>query len=301
MTEDRGWHEHILQELPIGVYAVDPQRRITFWNHGAEHITGFRAGEMVGTACPDALLEHIDHTGTNLCQNGCPLSLALSSGKPQDQDIFLHHKAGHRVPVHVRVQPIFDDAGSCVGAVEVFQDNTPQMTALARINELQEQAYIDPLTGLANRRYAEQQLEYTLTEMKRLEWSFGVISMDIDHFKRINDRYGHAVGDETLTMVAGALRSGTRGFDVLARWGGEEFLCLAINIHADQLVVIAERLRLLVEQSFLTHNGERIAVTLSAGAALHKPGESARELLQRADQLLYESKAAGKNRVTHAA
>lgn len=287
MTKQPSWHEHILQELPIGVYYVDPQRRITFWNHGAERITGFLAGEMIGSACPDALLQHIDHTGRSLCTSGCPLSQAIRSGVSQEQDIFLHHKDGHRVPVHVRVQPIFNEAGKCIGAVEVFQDNTPQMAALERINELQEQAYLDPLTGLANRRYAEQQLEKTLAEMEQLGWSFGVIAIDIDDFKRINDRYGHAIGDDVLTMVASALRSGTRGFDVLARWGGEEFLCLALNVDDDQLAVIAERLRLLVERSFLDLNGERIAVTISAGAALQRPGEPVQDLLQRADQLLY--------------
>jgi len=298
MEPSKQFYRNMLDSLTIGIYFVDPQRRITFWNKGAERITGFKSEEMRGTRCPDSMLRHIDLDGTNLCKHGCPLSTAILKRELQEADVFLHHKQGHRVPIHVQASPMFNEEGQCIGAVEVFQDNSPKMVFLDRISELQKEAYLDPLTGLANRRYAERHLQTALAEMERLDLSFGVISLDIDNFKHINDTYGHAAGDRVLKMVAEALRAGSRSFDFIARWGGEEFLCVAVNINADQLQAVAERLRLLVEGSEFKQNGDVIRVTVSAGAALYRPGETITDVLQRADELLYESKAQGKNRVS---
>jgi len=298
MKTESSIYQSILEGLPIGVYFVDPDRRILYWNQGAEAITGFSAEELVGTRCPDGLLRHINHLGEDLCSQGCPLNDSLQTRQPNAGELFLHHKEGQRIPVSVRINPLFDEEGVCIGAVEIFQDNTPQHAILERISELQQQVYLDPLTGLANRRYAEQQLENAVVEMERLNWSFGVITLDIDDFKRINDTYGHEVGDKVLKMVAGTLRSGSRSFDVLSRWGGEEFLCISVNINAAQLADMTERLRMLVEKSFYMEDAEPIRVTISAGAAMHQPGESVESLLRRADQLLYTSKSEGKNRIS---
>ena len=125
-----------------------------------------------------------------------------------------------------------------------------------------------------------------------------MIALDIDNFKSINDAHGHAVGDRVLNMVAGALLAGSRSFDFIARWGGEGFLCVAVNVNEDQLQAVAERLRLLVEESAYDIEGTPIRVTVSAGAALYEPEESIAQLLQHADTLLYASKSGGKNRVT---
>jgi len=168
MQPSRQFYRNMLDSLSIGVYFVDPDRRITFWKQGAARIAGFSAEEMVGIHCPDSLLRHLDQAGTNLCKHGCPLSAALQRQAPQEADVFLHHREGHRVPIHVQASPMYDEDGVCIGAVEVFQDNSPQMAFLDRISELQQEAYLDSLTGLANRRYAEQHLNNTLAAMQRM-------------------------------------------------------------------------------------------------------------------------------------
>ncbi|HEX2768530.1 MAG TPA: GGDEF domain-containing protein, partial [Geobacteraceae bacterium] len=153
-------------------------------------------------------------------------------------------------------------------------------------------------TNLANRRYVEMNLQGKFDEMSRYGWQFGVIMMDIDHFKDVNNRYGHDSGDEALKMAAKTLLHCSRSSDLLGRWGGEEFIALINNTNMQKVHAIAERYRSLVEQSGLPLEETTISLTISVGATIAAAGESLESVIQRADKLLYESKAAGRNRVT---
>jgi diguanylate cyclase (GGDEF)-like protein/PAS domain S-box-containing protein len=297
MKSTEAFYKNLLDNLYDGLYFVDKDRRITYWNRGAERITGYRSDEVTGRCCADNILKHIDEKGTPLCEGGCPLSETLADGGLRSAEIYLLHKDGHRVPISVRVAPVHDARGKITGAVEIFTDNTPHAAALERIAEYEKIIYIDPLTELANRRYTEITLNARYEEMERYGWPFGVVFIDIDHFKKINDRYGHDVGDEVLKMVARTLSKSLRSFDVLGRWGGEEFIGVIANVDADELIMTANRFRMLVEQSrFAVGSPDR--VTISLGATLARPGDTIADLLKRADKLMYESKAAGRNRVT---
>ncbi|MGE5347076.1 MAG: PAS domain-containing protein, partial [Acidithiobacillales bacterium] len=156
----------ILETVADGVYIVDRDRRILWWNRGAERITGFARGEIVQTRCYDDNLRHVDVRGTPLCVGHCPLVHAMQEGTPRTDQVFLHHKKGHRVPVEVNVFPLRDAEGSIVGAVEVFRDiSAPDEPAT--VEELRRMALLDPLTELGNRRYAEITLASRLSEMNR--------------------------------------------------------------------------------------------------------------------------------------
>ncbi len=213
-------------------------------------------------------------------------------------EVHLSHKDGHRVPVLVRATPFINGKGKIVGAVEIFSDNTDKITALQLVEELQRKVFLDPLTDLANRRYVEMNLQGKADEMSRYGWQFGVIMMDIDHFKDVNDRYGHDIGDEALKMVARTLLHSSRSSDLVGRWGGEEFIAVITNTNVQKVHAIAERYRSLVEQSGLPLGDDTISVTISAGATMAAPGESLETVIKRADKLLYASKDAGRNRVT---
>jgi diguanylate cyclase (GGDEF)-like protein len=247
------------------------------------------------------LLTHVDCDGRNLCLEGCPLAATLADGQPREADVYLHHKNGHRVPVQVRVEPIRDEDGLIIGAVEVFSDNSQAEQQQRQIERLERLALLDPLTELANRRGVEQTLQSRLDDHRRYGWQCGVIMADIDLFKKVNDDHGHAVGDRVLQMVARTLRHAVRGGDMVGRWGGEEFIAL-VNCDDDrELHETAERLRVLVEQSY-THVGESlITVTLSIGATMARPEDTVESLVARADDRLYQSKQTGRNRVTIAA
>jgi diguanylate cyclase (GGDEF)-like protein len=151
---------------------------------------------------------------------------------------------------------------------------------------------------MGNRRYTQMALDNAFQELRRYDWGFGVLFIDIDHFKRVNDTHGHLVGDQILVMVASALRSGLRSFDFVGRWGGEEFIVLLPNITDDVLKRVAERCQQLVRESTFHHDGKPIQVTVSMGGVLADHEETAEHCVERADRLMYQSKAAGRDRIT---
>jgi diguanylate cyclase (GGDEF)-like protein/PAS domain S-box-containing protein len=281
------------------VYFCGRDQRISYWSPGAERITGFSADEVRGSSCADGILTHVDQAGTDLCKEGCPLSATLTDGEPREAQVYLHHKRGHRVPVLVRTSPIYDDKGEIDGAVETFTDNSRLLEALEKVEQLSMEAETDPLTGLGNRRSMESRLDACVGERRRLGTSVGVLFVDIDHFKRVNDDFGHEVGDQVLKMVGETMRHNLRTSDWLARWGGEEFLVLLQRVDERTFPMLVEKLRMLVANSYLNMpDGSELRVTVSMGGTLLRPGDTRRTVVARADRLLYQSKAGGRDRLT---
>ena len=298
MTISEDIYKTVLDNLHEGVYVVDQDRRITYWNRGAERISGYPSEMVIGKPCSENILIHIGDDGQPLCDRDCPLTDAMRSGQTRFAEVYLHHADGHRVPIFVRVTPLFDELGNVVGAAEVFSDNTSMVAALNKVNDLEKTVALDALTGVGSRLYTEMQLHSTLNQLKRYQLPFGVLFLDIDRFKKVNDVYGHDVGDEVLKMVANTLKHNVRSSDYVGRWGGEEFIIILVNIEELHLYQIAEKLRLLVGASHYTLGQTNIRVTVSIGGALAATSDSVESLLKRADRLLYQSKAAGRNRVT---
>lgn len=288
----------ILDTLYDGVYIVDRNRRILFWNKGAERLTGFSREEVKGKSCAHNILMHVNDEGVCLCKGKCPLAQTMEDGKPREAEVYLHHKLGHRVPVLVRAAPIRDENGKIVSAVEVFGDNTPRLESRQRIKELENIALLDPLTALPNRRYLDDQLEARFAEFQRMQMNFGVLMLDIDYFKKINDTYGHDVGDDVLKMVSRTMENNSRPYDIVGRWGGEEFLAIVPNADEKILAKVAERYRVLVAGSVIFQQDQPIKVTISIGGALARKEDSAYDVIKRADHNLYLSKENGRNRVT---
>jgi diguanylate cyclase (GGDEF)-like protein/PAS domain S-box-containing protein len=285
----------VMDNLHEGIYFVDSDRTITYWNKGAENLTGYAAKEMLGKRCSDDLLMHVDDRGTALCAEGCPLQKTMVDGSPCEAEVYLRHKSGHRLPVSLRVIPVIDPDNKLTGAVEIFTDHSERVALLQKIARLQRDALLDPLTGLANRRYATETLRSMLDQMLRYGWTFGILFMDIDLFKTINDTYGHDVGDQVIKMVARTLQANSRSFDIVARWGGEEFLAIIVNVNEENLHRVAYKLRTLVAKSSLHVGDERIGVTISLGATLARPEDTMETLVKRADQAMYRKKLKGRN------
>jgi diguanylate cyclase (GGDEF)-like protein/PAS domain S-box-containing protein len=288
----------IIDNLYDGLYFTDQHRVIQYWNRAAERITGFAATEVVGRSCSDCILTHVDDRGNYLCEGACPLAATLADGKMREASVYLHHKDGHRIPVSVRIAPLTEAGGQIIGGVELFTDMSSLKSIEARIKELEGMALLDQLTGLANRHYIEKELAIHLNEEKRFKTPFGILFVDIDHFKTFNDTYGHAVGDQVLKYVANTMIKNLRPFDVMGRWGGEEFICILRNVGPEQLVDLGNRLRVLVESSYIASGDEKLRVTVSIGATLMHHDDDPETLVKRADRLLYESKNAGRNRIT---
>jgi diguanylate cyclase (GGDEF)-like protein len=193
--------------------------------------------------------------------------------------------------------PIQDDAGAVTGCVEIFSDMSQQVAMKERLGRLEKLALIDPLTGLANRRFLERSLIALLDASRRYGWVFGVGMADIDEFKHVNDTYGHNVGDKALRMVAENLRANSRAFDTPGRWGGEEFVIISQNVDTASHLRIAERYRSLIESSMIPGTADKGRLTISIGITLAKPGDTMAGVIERADGLMYAAKQGGRNRV----
>lgn len=214
--KNEDFYKNLLDTVEDGIYCVDNSRKITFWNKGAEIITGFSAAEVVGSYCYNNILNHVDDDGNKLCFGGCPLQETLKDRTNRTASVYLHHKSGHRVSVSVKVIPIVEN-GIVVGAVETFTDNSKEALIMKDIELLKILANQDQLTELPNRRYTESFLKARMDEFHSLGISFGVIFMDIDHFKSFNDTYGHDIGDEVLKMVSKVYKSAKRSHDIIGR------------------------------------------------------------------------------------
>ncbi len=287
----------ILDAVRDGVYIVDARRRIQHWNNGAAAITGFTAEQVIGTTCGETMLCHVTEDGRVLCTTGCPLDATLKTGEPHTGHVYLRHCDGHRIPVFAHSTPLFDPSGALAGAVEVFQEETAELAAAERIRQLRQLALLDPLTHLGNRRYTRMMLSSRLDELRRYGWPFGLLFIDIDRFKDVNDSHGHEVGDRALRIVARTLLRSLRPFDFLGRWAGDEFLALIVNVGRDDLIAVAERARMLVETSLVEGPGPGVRVTVSVGAAIARADDTVDQLVARSDALMYEGKLAGRNQV----
>ncbi|TPL03365.1 MULTISPECIES: GGDEF domain-containing protein [unclassified Mesorhizobium] len=167
----------------------------------------------------------------------------------------------------------------------------------ARSQTFEQAALTDSLTGMQNRRYFDDALREYLHEFRRIDRPVGLMILDLDHFKQVNDTHGHDVGDEVLRAVATCLRGMTRYHDVVARLGGEEFAVVTPNMDVELLARFAERIRKAVANMSIMSGNVRLKVTTSVGLAVWDHKESAEDFYRRADRQLYEAKKQGRNRV----
>src|SRR5210317_385077 len=211
-------YNDLITQLFEGVYIVDSKRKILFWNGGSEALTGYKREEVVNKYCFHNILDHVDENGVNLCHNGCPLHKTLETGEIQENNVFLRHKKGHRVPVSIRTMPLFDPNGNITAAIEVFHDNRMHDDVMTENRRLQLMLIKDELTDDYNRRYIKHQIQAMIHEYDTFQSSFAILFIDIDHFKQVNDTYGHNIGDQVLKTVAATIQNTIRKDDILGRW-----------------------------------------------------------------------------------
>jgi diguanylate cyclase (GGDEF)-like protein/PAS domain S-box-containing protein len=300
---DHSQHEALLKSDParyaeivrdvsaFGIYVLDRNGLICSWNHGAENITGFSEAEMIGQ--PFEVLFTAAHR-----REGLPLrtlQFARTNRHHKDEQSRLR-KDGEEFIALCTLDAVRLDSGELTAFVEVFTDITE---AKRRETALYHRATRDTLTGLINRGHFTEIASQEIERARRFAEPLSVALLDLDHFKRVNDTYGHEAGDTTLIRFAETCMEVARKLDLVARLGGEEFVILLPRANKEPAFEIVQRLRLQVmEMRIAAANGVTFGCTVSAGLASLRPHtRDLRELLRNADAALYKAKREGRNRV----
>ena len=292
------FYEKLLNNMKESESFLKKERRATYWNDGAERLTGYNIDELIGKDWGSRMMADMDEVDRSLGGGAGPVDGVMQGVEPGVADLYLRQQPGYRVPVSVRVLPIRNSAGSIVGAVEVFSDSTVKLKFDKRVTELEQLAFRDALTGLPNRRYIELKVEQGLQDHQRVGRLYGLLMFDIDRFKQVNDTHGHETGDLLLKAISDSVSRGLRPLDIVGRWGGEEFLVLAPDIDAVTLGDLAERCRVLIAESSVEACLSRVSVTASIGATVLIHSDRPDTVINRVDELMYQSKHSGGDRTT---
>jgi diguanylate cyclase (GGDEF)-like protein/PAS domain S-box-containing protein len=278
------------------VAVLDDAGTVVEWNPSIGRILGIKADAIVGQPLLNRISVHLEEPTSS--PNFSDVRKVIAKVGWCRVDASWKKGGGQEMWGDCVIAPVVESGGSTGGYVAVIRD-----VSVEHINtqELIDAALTDPLTGLHNRRGLEGRAEAIHFRPGGAPVSQVWIMADIDHFKRVNDTYGHEAGDEVLKAVAEALRSTARGADLVARFGGEEFVLVLPDTSAELAVRIAERLRLAIEALSTDVGGQVIRVTASFGIAQRAAQDSQLEVLERADAALYSSKKDGRNRVTMSA
>lgn len=289
-------YKRLFDHFNEGIYFVDQNRKILYYNKAAERISGFSSSMVVGCHCYNNIFNHVSEQGVRLCFDGCPLQDSIRRNVINEAAVYLQHREGYRVKVNVKTLPILED-GEIVGALELFDTASEANLFHETLAFYKTKMMLDPLTEVNNRQVLEQELPELIRNSEPTR-RYGVIFLDVDNFKTVNDTYGHAVGDLVLKSIAKSLSNSVRKNDVVIRYGGEEFVVLLDDVTVESLQLKAERIRRMIETSSVREEGREIRFTISVGATLMNPQDSLTQAIERSDDAMYESKKNGKNRVT---
>jgi diguanylate cyclase (GGDEF)-like protein/PAS domain S-box-containing protein len=320
----------IFESLPVAVLVVDAERRIVMANRELEALLGYRRRELLGQALEILLPEAV--RAAHAAYHRSYLDAPVARRMGENRDLLARRADGSTIPVEIALKPMQGADGPVVIAAILDlsarkalerqsreanaelerrvrertaelersnRDKQQMLEALERARaDMERLSRLDSLTGLANRREFEQRLaEEKRFGGRREERPLCLAMFDLDHFKRVNDRFGHALGDEVLRQLGAILQRQCRVADIVSRHGGEEFALALPDTAIEESLAICERIRRAVAAHDWSRLQAGLQVTISAGVVQRLPGESNETALARADRLLYQAKRRGRDRV----
>ena len=306
---DLHWMMDMLQSIDVGLVVLDRDYRIQIWNSFMANHSVVGTEKAIGQRLFDLFSEVPEQWFKRKAEP--VFELRSRTFTVWEQRPYLFRFKNYR-PItgsapymyqNVSFIPLVSSNGQVDHVGLIVYDVTDQAVgklALEVANEKLEQlSRTDRLTGLFNRGHWEETLQHEFKRARRTGQPFGLMMFDIDHFKKVNDTYGHPAGDEVIRRTAAVLKDCIRETDVAGRYGGEEFAVLLVNTTAEAAQVVAERIRTSVEAQTVTHDGRDIRYTVSLGIAEMADSVTSHEqLIQQADEALYASKQGGRNRVS---
>jgi len=319
----------IFNALPVAVLVVDAGGRVVMFNHEAESLLGYRSEDVLGQPVdkfiPDGVRQGHAALQQAYLRNPLPRKMGAS------RELLAQRADGGLVPVDIALKPILGASGPMVIAAiadmsthkaleaqalaanaelerrvqertfELEQSNLEKQATLESLEraraELERLSLHDPLTGLANRRAFDERMTIEGERYRRSGSPLSLAMLDIDCFKRVNDRYGHAFGDEVLRKIADLLKLHCRAVDLMARYGGEEFALAMPDTGITDAFKLCERIRRAIADYPWHELRPEMQLSISIGVSSVLPGELAPDALARADEALYQAKREGRNRV----
>jgi diguanylate cyclase (GGDEF)-like protein/PAS domain S-box-containing protein len=282
----------ILANLQEGVIVVDTDGRIVTTNAAAAELLGMEAEELRGRKLSGVPVDLLDDRGRLLDNEALPLTRALAGEEVHEAVVRFVRNDGSLLWVEVNANPLVDEDGRVYGAVASYDDVTVRVE---RDRRTRHEADHDPLTGVANRRAFERTLAAALSRASARGRTLGLLMLDLDGFKAVNDRHGHAAGDEALREVARRLRRSVRERDLVARLGGDEFVLVLTDLggHSSVAHDTVERVRSALAEPIAVEGAIEASVRAAIGVATFpEDGKTVADLLAVADRGMYAAKAA---------
>ncbi len=293
------FERHLLDHMNDAVIFVDRYRRVIHWNRAAEKMTGISSSDIRHQRHICRFVKILDEKGDAIdfrrCHH-CPIHCAMESKIPLFRRLNIQSSFHRRVTTDTQCIPVLEKDGSVTGAILVLRDASSTISWEKRFEELNETARLDPLTGVPNRRHFERVFPAFVEKHHNAKISGCIVICDLDHFKKVNDTYGHQVGDEILKALAGILQESCREAELVARYGGEEFVLLSGSRNAATTMTRMEEIcRKVAGYRHPSLKGK--AFTASFGVTEIEEGDTAESFFRRADRALFVAKSKGRNRV----
>ncbi|KPC55438.1 GGDEF domain-containing protein [Amantichitinum ursilacus] len=302
--------DFIVTEVSVGIFALDKTYNVLVWNRFMADHSGISAENAIGRNLFELFPELPQKWLSKKIDSVFVLRNFAFTSWEQRPYLFPFR---HNRPItggidymqqNATFMPVRDADGEVSAVAVTLFDVTDAAVYQSMLKQamakLEESSSRDGLTGVYNRRFTEARLIDEIGRVERYHHDpFSVVLLDLDHFKQVNDTYGHLGGDEVLRVVADRVRGVLRDTDVFGRYGGEEFLLMLPQTNREGAMVVAERIRFAIGSETVQFNDTEIRVTSSLGVAVYVPGsQNVEEVKQQADEALYASKRSGRNRVT---
>lgn len=295
----------ILESLPTGLCIVDMQKKVVCWSDGAERITGRPRHEVVGHSCVGEALLQCDQPGCEFCKEDCPLARAIKTSHPAEATGFIHHKAGHEIPVRIRAVPVRNARGGIIGAIETFEDQ--QQTASGDHHEdgLNLPSCIDETTGVASPAIMRAHLREAFGTFQEMQVPFTVLCIRVEDLEQFRSNFGPDAASSLFRVVARTLQSTLWKSDFVGRWANgrasdeamirDQFLVILNGCRDEVMSSVREKVRHMLTCASIDWWGERRWLAISIGHATVQTDDTMEGLMARAQQAL-EKASAGRPR-----
>lgn len=277
-----------LDHLEEGIYILDPNRKILFWNRAAERITGYSRQEVLGYSCKDNILIHVDDQGHNLCKKDCPVIPTLAEGKCHEALVSLHHKEGHRLPVSIKLLPLKDAQGKIVGAIELFENRSLPFEDLEELfmeQGRQEFSFADRVTGFFSQSLMKVKLKTVHSEMSAMKKDYGIIVITFRNFSDILLQFGDRKSEESVRVISKTIHALSRTPYLLGRWNEYTFVVAVPEIRENAVKLIALRYQHIINSASLTVDTGEIGIQVKADILMPNVEETVESALEQIDRL----------------